>query len=177
VPLAEINPIETATPLSQKEFFEETLLEIMHGDRPPYTEWNRLEVTPPDPLCGTCKTSDAAGGSKCVKHAYFRCGIDHILSYLLHRSCRPSHILPEVSLSLKLGQFLILFSVNIFSLSIIGAKLKAENPASCVPPSAPPPAAALCAAARHPAPLRGAPRRPSGALRVPRAPRATFLGP
>ena len=131
VPLAEINPIETATPLSQKEFFEETLLEIMHGDRPPYTEWNRLEVTPPDPLCGTCKTSDAAGGSKCVKHAYFRCGIDHILSYLLHRSCRPSHILPEVSLSLKLGQFLILFSVNIFSLSIIGAKLKAENPASC----------------------------------------------
>ena len=59
VPLAEINPIETATPLSQKEFFEETLLEIMHGDRPPYTEWNRLEVTPPDPLCGTCKTPDA----------------------------------------------------------------------------------------------------------------------
>ena len=35
VPLAEINPIETATPLPQKEFFEQTLLEMMHGDRPP----------------------------------------------------------------------------------------------------------------------------------------------
>ena len=37
-------------------------------------------------------------------------------------------------------------------------------------------AAALWAAARHPAPLRGASRRPSGALRDPRAARAAISG-
>ena len=45
----------------------------------------------------------------------------------------------------------------------------------CGPPSAQPPAAALCAAARHPAPLRGAIFCPSGALRALRAARAAFL--
>ena len=54
---------------------------------------------------------------------------------------------------------------------------KKQKNTLCQASSAPPPAAALCAAARHPAPLRGAPRRPSGALRAPRAARATFLGP
>ena len=43
------------------------------------------------------------------------------------------------------------------------------------PPSAQPPAAALCAAARHPAPLRGAIFCPSRALRALRAARASFL--
>ena len=58
-PLAEINPIESATPLVQKEFFEETLLKMVEGDLPPYKDWTRLDVMPPDPICGTCEDSDA----------------------------------------------------------------------------------------------------------------------
>ena len=56
-----------------------------------------------------------------------------------------------------------------------GPKIKSRKNTLCAPPSAQPPAAALCAAARHPAPLRGASRRPSGALRAPRAARAALL--
>ena len=54
-------------------------------------------------------------------------------------------------------------------------KIKSRKTRFVGRPPLQPPAAALCAAARHPAPLRGASRRPSGALRAPRAARAGFL--
>ena len=59
VPQAEIDPLETTTPLVQKQFFEKTLLDVVQGNLPPYEEWKRLEVLPPDPLlCGACEDPD-----------------------------------------------------------------------------------------------------------------------
>ena len=58
-PQAEVDPIETATPLAQKQFFEEQLLAVANGEAPPYKEWQRLEVTPPEPLCVPCGSCDA----------------------------------------------------------------------------------------------------------------------
>ena len=85
--------------------------------------------------------------------------------------CWPCSLVPKDCLSLKIGQFPTLFSVNIFSLSIIGGKLKAEKHTlrlalrstacggasrRCAAPSA--------AARRFAPPLRGA-RRPARCAR------------
>ena len=60
VPQPTIDPIETATPLPQKEFFEDVLLEVLHGDRPAYKDWKQLEVAPPEAICCLpCQGSDA----------------------------------------------------------------------------------------------------------------------
>ena len=53
-PLPPIDRVETATPRAQVEFFKSILCEMNDGDRTPYQEWDRLTVSPPDPLCMPC---------------------------------------------------------------------------------------------------------------------------
>jgi len=72
VPQAEIDPLEATTPLVQKQFFEQILLDVAHGNSPPYAEWEQLEVVPPNPLlCGTCEDADGYSDGYAVKPIRF----------------------------------------------------------------------------------------------------------
>ena len=44
LPLPPVDPIESATPPAQREFFKSILTDIANGDRPEYQEWEQLTV-------------------------------------------------------------------------------------------------------------------------------------
>ena len=72
VPQTEIDPLEAATPLVQKLFFEKILTEVAHGKSPPYAEWEQLEVVPSNPLlCGPCEDADRYSDGYAVKPIRF----------------------------------------------------------------------------------------------------------
>lgn len=51
LPLPAVDPIETATPAAQKEFFKSILTEMTNGDRHAYRDWEQLTVSCLQPCC------------------------------------------------------------------------------------------------------------------------------